>query len=192
MNRVWEKILRTDERLVCSPILLGGNLVLHRHLYQSVPFDPYIPRGEDTDYLINASQLGFCILFDRKLRIKHLHPERTEFYFQEELKWDIERFLYERQKKKRGLGINLDPYPGYFIKWTLYPKAIITSLFLGLDYLWRGEFKRAKDSIANVKMIFCKRGKDILNYLEFRKDWDIMMKQIQPIEISGILQDCWI
>lgn len=192
MNQVWEKILQAKDRFVCSPMLLGGNFVLHRHLFQSVPFDPYIPRGEDTDYLINSSQLGFCVLFDRQLRIKHLHPERTGVYFQEELKWDIERFLYERQKTKVGLGINLDPYPGYFLQWTLYPKAVITSLFLGLDYLWRNEWKRAKECIANVKMIFQKRDEGLLNYLKFRRDWETMMKQIQTQEIIEILKGCWI
>jgi len=192
MNQVWEKILQAKDRFVCSPMLLGGNFVLHRHLFQSVPFDPYIPRGEDTDYLINSSQLGFCVLFDRQLRIKHLHPERTGVYFQEELKWDIERFLYERQKTKVGLGINLDPYPGYFLQWTLYPKASITSLFLGLDYLWRNEWKRAKECIGNVKIIFQKRDEGLLNYLKFRRDWETMMKQIQTQEMNEILKGCWI
>jgi hypothetical protein len=81
MNRVWGKILSSPHSLLRSSILLGGNLVLHRSLFQSIPFDPYIPRGEDTDYLINASQLSFCVLFDQRLRIKHLHPERTEAFF---------------------------------------------------------------------------------------------------------------
>src|SRR4030042_1663485 len=183
MNRVWEKILSSKDRLVPSPLLLGGNLVLHRSLFCRVPFDPYIPRGEDTDYLINSSQLGFCVLFDRQLRIKHLHPERTGVYFQEELKWDIERFLYERQKTKVGLGINLDPYPGYFLQWTLYPKAVITSLFLGLDYLWRREWRKAKECIANVNLIFQKRDEGLLNYLKFRRNWETMMKQIQTQEM---------
>jgi len=192
MNRVWEMILSSKDRLVPSPMLLGGNFVIHRHLFQSVPFDPYIPRGEDTDYLINSSQLGFCVLFDRQLRIKHLHPERKGVYFQEELKWDIERFLYKRQKTKMGLGVNLDPYPGYFLQWTLYPKAVITSLFLALDYLWRNEWKRAKECIANVKMIFQKRDEDLLNYLKFRKDWEMIMRQIQTQEMNEILKSCWI
>src|SRR4030042_5584308 len=69
MNQVWGKILSAKERLVPSPMLLGGNLVLHRYLFRSIPFDPYIPRGEDTDYLVNANQLGFSILFAQQLRI---------------------------------------------------------------------------------------------------------------------------
>lgn len=192
MNQVWEKILSSKDRLVPSPMLLGGNLVLHRHLFYSVPFDPYIPRGEDTDYLINATQLGFCVLFDKQLRIKHLHPERTKVYFHEELKGDVERFLYERQKAKRGLPIHLDPYPGYFLKWTFYPKALLTSLFLGLDYLWKKEWKRAKECISNMGLLFQERNGGWLKYLQFRGDWEKAMEKIAKEGMDRILENCWV
>jgi hypothetical protein len=191
INRVWEKILQSKGRLVPSPMMLGGNLVLHRHLFRSIPFDPYIPRGEDTDYLINANQLRFYLLFDKQLRIKHLHPERTEDYFQEELRWDIERFLYEREKTKIGLSIHLDPYPGYFMKWTLYPKAILTSLFLSLDYWVRGERKKASECMDNIHLIFQERDGRGSNYLKFKVDWERVMEKIQREGINEILKDCW-
>ena len=192
MNQVWEEILSSKDRLVFSPMLLGGNLVLHRHLFHSVPFDPYIPRGEDTDYLINATQLGFCVLFDKQLRIKHLHPERTKVYFHEELKGDVERFLYERQKAKRGLSINLDPYPGYFLKWTLYPKALVTSLFLALDYLWKKEWKKAREGIFNMGLLFQERNGGWLKYLQFREDWEKAMEKIEKEGMDCILKNCWV
>lgn len=192
MNRVWEKILSSKDRLVPSPMLLGGNLVLHQYLFRSVPFDPFIPRGEDTDYLINATQLGYCLLFDKQLRIKHLHPERTEFYFQEELRGDIERFLYEREKTKIGLDIDLDPYPGYFLKWTLYPKAILTSALLGLDYLAKREWRKAGKCIENIPPVFKKRNGGWLPYLKFRSDWEKVMSEIQKGGLEEILESCWV
>ena len=192
MNRVWEKILSSKDRLVPSPILLGGNLVLHRHLFRSIPFDPYIPRGEDTDYLINASQLGFCLLFDKQLRIKHLHPERTGDYFYEELKWDIKRFLYERKKVNAELNIDLDPYPGHFLRWTLYPKTIITSLFLSLDYLGKKEWKRAKECLSNINLFFQERNGGWLKYLKFRSDWEMAMGKIQKEGMEELLKSCWV
>jgi hypothetical protein len=192
MNQVWEEILSSKDRLVPSPMLLGGNLVLHRHLFRSVPFDPYISRGEDTDYLINASELGFRILFDKQLRIKHLHPERTKVYFHEELKGDVERFLYERQKGKIGFSIDLDPYPGYFLKWTLYPKAIFTSLFLGLDYLWKRDWKRARECISNMGLLFRERDGGCLKYLQFRRDWEKAMDMIERVGMDTVLENCWV
>jgi glycosyltransferase involved in cell wall biosynthesis len=192
MNQVWEKILSSKDRLVPSPMLLGGNLVLHRYLFRSIPFDPYIPRGEDTDYLINASQLGFCLLFDKQLRIKHLHPERTGDYFYEELKWDVKRFLYERKKVRGKLNIDLNPYPGHFLRWTLYPKTILTSFFLGLDYLGKGEWKRTKDCIVNIGLILQERDEGWLKYLKFRGDWEMMMKEIRTQGMNDILKGCWV
>lgn len=191
MNRVWEKILSSKDRLVQSPMLLGGNLALHRNLFRQVPFDPRIPRGEDTDYLINASQLGFSLFFDKELRVKHLHPERTEIYFEEELRGDIERFLYERGKTKAKFQMDLDPYPGRFLKWTLYPKAALTSAFLSLDYLVKGEWKKAGQCIANMRFLF-QRQEGWSNYLEFRRDWERVMGEIQRTEMNEILKSCWV
>jgi len=192
MNRVWERILSSKDRLVFSPILLGGNLVLHCDLFRSIPFDPYIPRGEDTDYLINASQFGLSLLFDRELQIKHLHPERSETFFQEELRGDIERFLYEREKVKGGLCVDLDPYPGYFLRWTLYPRAILTSLFLSLDYLARREWKRAKECLTHMSLLFQVRNGGSLNYLKFRTDWERVMEEVQGNWMVEILKSCWV
>jgi len=192
MNRVWQKILSSKHRLVPSPVLLGGNLVLHRYLFRSVPFDPYIPRGEDTDYLINARQFGFFIFFDKQLRIKHLHPERREEYFYEELKWDIERFLYEREKIKSGMNLDLNPYPGYFLNRTLYPKAILTSLFLGLDYFVKGERRKAAGCIGNIHQILQKRNGGWLRYLKFKEDWERVMAEIQREGMHRVLERCWI
>jgi len=192
MNQVWERILSSKDRLVPSSILLGGNLVLHRHLFRSVPFDPYIPRGEDTDYLINASQLGFSLFFDKELRIKHLHPQRTKAYYFEELKGDIERFLYEREKIRMGLTVDLDPYPGYFLKRSLYPRAILTSLFLSLDYLSKREWKKAKDCLSNINLFFQERNGGWLWYLKFRSDWEMAMGKVQEEGMDELLENCWV
>jgi len=191
MNRVWERILSSKDRLVQSPMLLGGNLVLHRDLFRRVPFDPFIPRGEDTDYLINATQLGFSLFFDKELMIRHLHPERTEVYFEEEIRGDIERFLYERGKTKTKFEMDLDPYPGRFLKWTVYPKAALTSALLSLDDLIKGEWKKAGQCIANMRLFF-QRQTGWSNYLEFRRDWERVMGEVQRAGIDEISGSCWV
>lgn len=191
MNQTYLKILKSKERLVPTPMLLGGNLVLHYRLFQSVPFDPLIPRGEDTDYLINATRLGFCILFDPRLQIKHLHPERTETYYEQELKGDLERFLYERQKVKEGMELSLDPYPGYFLRWSVYPKAILTVFFLALDYFLKGKRKKARETLSILKEIFKKR-EGWSYYLKFREAWERVMKRIREEGMEELIKDCWI
>jgi glycosyltransferase involved in cell wall biosynthesis len=190
MNQVWENILSAEDRLVPSPFLLGGNLVLHQSLFRHIPFDPYIPRGEDTDYLINASQTGFCLLFDREMKIKHLHPERTGVFFQEELRGDIERFLYERRKTKEGSQINLDPYPGYFLRWSVFPKAGVTSIFLGLDYLAKGEWNKARECIANIGLLFQEEQDGWLKYRRFKEDWEKATDILGKEGMDGVLEGC--
>ena len=59
MDRAIKMLKMKPGRLVETPLILGGNMVIHRDLFQKVPFDPYIPRGEDIDYLINASLLVY-------------------------------------------------------------------------------------------------------------------------------------
>jgi hypothetical protein len=130
------------------------------------------------------------VLFDKRLRIKHLHPERTEAFFQEELKGDIERFLYERGKTKVGLTIDLDPYPGYFLKWSLYPKAALTSVLLSLDYLVRGEWKKAGECISNINLFFQKRNEVWPRYLKFKADWERAMGKVQEEGMNEILKEC--
>jgi hypothetical protein len=34
----------------------------------------------------------------------------------------------------KGLTIHLDPYPGYYLKWSLYPKAALT--FMLFSIIW--------------------------------------------------------
>jgi glycosyltransferase involved in cell wall biosynthesis len=190
MNQVWEKILLSRDRLVSSPLLLGGNLALHSSLFQSIPFDPYIPRGEDTDYLINAHRWGFSIFFDPKLRIRHLHPERTTTFYNEELRGDIERFLYEREKVKEGFDLDLDPYPGYFLKRTLPLKAFLTSFFLSLDHLARGDWDAAGKSLENLSLLFQKKEGGWGTYSGFRADWEKVMGHIQKEGLGEILGGC--
>ena len=192
MNQVWDKILSSEDRLVPSPLLLGGNLVLHHSLFQSIPFDPFIPRGEDTDYLINAHRWGFSILFDKKLRIRHLHPERTKTFFNEELKGDIERFLYEREKMKEGSDLDLDPYPGYFLKWTLYPRAFFTTFFLSLDHMGRGDWKGAGRCLESLPLMFQKREGGWGKYSAFKADWEKAMEHIQKEGLDEVLGGCQI
>jgi glycosyltransferase involved in cell wall biosynthesis len=190
MNQVWEKILSSRDRLVSSPLLLGGNLILHSSLFQSIPFDPFIPRGEDTDYLINAHRWGFSLFFDPKLRIRHLHPERTTTFYNEELRGDIERFLYEREKVKEGFDLDLDPYPGYFLKRTLPLKAFLTSFFLSLDHLARGDWKAAGKSLENLSLLFQTKEGGWGKYSAFKAGWEKVMGHLQKEGLNEILGDC--
>lgn len=185
---VWETILTDKKRFVEAPVILGGNMVLTRRLFEKIPFDPLVPRGEDVDYLINARIAGFKVLFDKHLKVKHLPAERSISYRKEELKGDLERFLYERVKIVDHQGLNLDPYPGYFLKWDLKVKAVATvilfSLYLALNRRW----KDALEVYAYLAPLFRKR-KDRSSYEMFRKRWMPFIEFIRRDGLKAILKE---
>lgn len=62
MNTAMRALQAAPGRLVETPMALGGNMVFHRQLWERVSFDPWITRGEDIDYLINARLPGVPFL----------------------------------------------------------------------------------------------------------------------------------
>lgn len=96
----------------------------------------------------------------------------------------------EREKVRAGLTIDLDPYPGYFLKWSLYPKAAFTSLLLSLDYLVKGEWKKGGECISNINLFFEKRNEVWPRYLKFRGDWEKVMGKVQEEGMNEILKEC--
>jgi hypothetical protein len=105
------------------------------------------------------------------------------------LRGDIERFLYEREKVKEGFDLALDPYPGYFLKRTLPLKAFLTSFFLSLDHLARGDWDAAGKSLENLSLLFQKKEGGWGKYSAFRADWEKVMDGIQKEGADEILEE---
>jgi hypothetical protein len=168
--------------------VLGGNLVLTKGLFEKIPFDPLVHRGEDIDYLINARIAGFNVLFDKHLKIKHLPQERTISYRKDELKGDIERFLYEREKVKGHEGLNLQPYPGYFLRGDMESKAIVTVILFSLHMALHGRFKDAVEVYTYLVPLF-KRLKDKRSYERFSQRWATLMEFIRHDGLKDVLRE---
>jgi GT2 family glycosyltransferase len=189
MNRVFQSIIDSESRLVRSPIILGGNLLVHRTLFEKVPFDPFIPRGEDIDYQINAEIFGFHIFFDKDQVIHHLHPQRAGTFFLGELKGDIKRFLYERAKVRRYPEINLDPYPGYFLRGDFRLKAILTLLLFALDHLIHLDFKGLAFVLRELGSVFHDPEDVPGRYLRFQEEWEIFMKELSTTGLKNTVKE---
>ncbi len=99
MNRAFS-IINTEPRIKDTPFVFGGDMVVSRELVETgIPFDPYITRVEDIDYLTNVKMDGYSFALDSELRIMHKPPPS----YQEDwvkIREDIVRFLYVRQKLK--------------------------------------------------------------------------------------------
>ena len=183
MNRAFE-IIPGRERLVVTPWVFGGNMVVHRELYRRVAFDPYVPRGEDIDYLVNAKFLGYDFLLDRTLWIRHLPPPKTAPLWRR-FREDLDRFVYGREKLRRqepgaeGCRMveveELDPYPGRFLRDDLEEMVFRTCVLMGMDCLSRGDDEGFAQCMANVRRT---RGEarprfdPWRRYMEWRRRWE--------------------
>ena len=158
MNRAFQQIIGAEPRLKETPFVFGGNMVLHRELFTSIPFDPGITRGEDIDYLINARMFGYPFFLDNQLSIKHLAPHKPHPLWRQ-LREDIYRFVYERakivsQKSRAGMTMvepqSLDPYPGEFLKENLPELIYKSNLMLAAEYLQKGDTAASQECLRNI------------------------------------------
>jgi len=129
MNEALKKVMTTPcpDGLVKSNVAFGGNMVMSRETIARVCHDPYIPRGEDYDYVINAAMAGITFYFQPGMRITHLPPDSTGSQAADKLSKllaDISRFIYMREKvllyQQRFPQAPLDreylmPYPGVYL-----------------------------------------------------------------------------
>ncbi|MDR0491618.1 MAG: cyclic nucleotide-binding domain-containing protein [Oscillospiraceae bacterium] len=154
----FDEIIGCPPRVKRTPFAFGGAMILHRDLFQSVPFDPQITRGEDIDYVINSRMFGFSFFLDNTLSIKHLpvpkkHPQWKR------IREDIYRFVYEKAKissqYKTGNMVmvspeDFDPYPGEFLRDDLDEKIFRSNMMLAADYMLKGDAEGCAESLNNI------------------------------------------
>ncbi len=189
MNRAFS-IIEGGDRLKVTSWVFGGNMVIHRRLFQLIPFDPHVRRGEDIDYLINCKIFGYDFFLDNQLWIRHLPPPKTAPLWAR-FREDVFRFVYTRQKlraqercseKTTGRRITveeLDPYPGRFLRDDLEELIFKTSLLMGLDFLSRGDREGFEESMRNIHLARYQapvQYDPYQWYLAFQKRWEEFME----------------
>ena len=156
--KAFDEIIGCPPRIKRTPFAFGGAMILHRDLFQSVPFDPHITRGEDLDYLINSKMYGFSFFLDNTLSIKHL-PVSKKHPQWKRIREDIYRFVYERAKiasqYKTGNMVmvtpeDFDPYPGEFLRDDLDEKIFRSNMMLAADYMLKGDSDGCAESLNNI------------------------------------------
>ena len=158
--KAFDEIIGCQPRVKRTPFAFGGAMILHRDMFQSVPFDPHITRGEDIDYVINSRMFGFSFFLDNTLSIKHLpvpkkHPQWKR------IREDIYRFVYEKAKissqcKKGNMVIvspeDFDPYPGEFLRDDLDERIFRSNMMLAADYMLKGDAVGCAESLNNISI----------------------------------------
>ena len=156
--KAFDEIIGCPPRVKRTPFAFGGAMILHRDLFQSVPFDPHITRGEDIDYLINSRMYGFSFFLDNTLSIKHLPVPKNHPQWKR-IREDIYRFVYEKAKistqYKTGNMVavtpeDFDPYPGEFLRDDLEEKIFRSNMMLAVDYMLKGDAVNCAESLNNI------------------------------------------
>jgi len=188
MNEAF-KVIESKQRLTETTFAFGGNMLLHWKMFEKVPFDPYITRGEDMDLLVNAKMFGFKFMLDTKLRVLHLPGEMKSQW--SEMRQDLYRFLYMREKllrQKDARNIervsikSLKPYPGYFLAPEILLKFAISSCLNSFHSIFRGNLENFREFTQNIRQIppalrFARE--HCSDYFEFQKKWSTYMPKIR-------------
>ena len=188
MNAGTRDLEAKPDRLVQTPVALGGNMVFHRDLFTQVSFDPFITRGEDIDYLINATLRGFRFWFDKQLVITHLPPEASHGSpAWGKLRQDVLRFIYEREKLHiaRTDPSQFDPYPGRFLREDVDTQAIEALRTLS-DAEMEQRFGSAEEIVARALR---RAGEKAPHYFAFAREWPALMTTLgEDVGLRGYLR----
>lgn len=174
-----------------TTLALGGAMVLHRELFEKVPFDPSIVRGEDIDYLINAMMYGHNFFLNSQLAVLHQPPEGSNHVLG--LRQDIYRFVYETRKLeyshskidlRKLTPDDLMPYPGLFLRhnivWRSFLAALMTSLRDIREQDFRAHLKNIRVALFEAPAFARRHGRA---YFEFQPRWAKLMRKLGEDEI---------
>ncbi len=191
MNQAFDQIIGKRPRLKLTPFVFGGNMVIHRELLASVPFDPAITRGEDIDFLINVRISGKKFWLDNTLSIVHRPPSKKSpqwLSFRE----DIKRFLYEKKKVNDHSHIKevsrntLMPYPGLFVGEDLEDRIFKANKLLYREYEEAGDRYGMEQCGINEEIVKSDKLRDIdtRTWLErLTSNWRILTRAAAGVGI---------
>lgn len=131
----WIRSAMQGPRISRSNHVCGGCLAIHKEAFRRLSFDPWIPRGEDLDYMLDLRMYGSDIWFDNQWQVRHLPPlsksEGNRF------RQDIFRWVYEHDKVEYSHSLidlqkltvqSLRPYPGPFLEKGLRRRIFLTAI----------------------------------------------------------------
>ncbi|MCX8006707.1 MAG: hypothetical protein N3B11_01135 [Coriobacteriia bacterium] len=170
-------------RITPSTVAMGGCLAIHRDLYCTVPFDPWVARGEDIDYVINVRMHGGDVFLDGEWSVIHQPPRVPSEA--EAFRQDVFRFVYEHRKlefSKSQVDLrqvtpsSLMPYPGPFVEGSVVWRARLTALFRALAGKEPGAYldvaRRGVRRANEYARDHCER------YFSFQRRWPMLMDRL--------------
>ena len=187
-------------RLQLASMAFGGAMALHREMYMRVAFDPWIGRGEDTDYLVNARMSGHDVYFDDQWHVTKYSGSSADPITI--FKQDAFRFVYEHRKIEfaksqvdlRQVSVaSISPYPGDFINAKVGWRAFLTGVLKLLKSDDRAGYFAAGRSALSEAANYARE--NCANYFAFQRAWATLMTRIwedvalEPLFFGGHAPD---
>ena len=191
-NKFWQKGSAFNEwitsamkaqRLTRSNHVCGGCLAIHKEAFSRMSFDPYIPRGEDLDYLLNLRMHGSDIWFDNKWTLRHLPPDTKSEG--RRFRQDTYRWLYEQAKiefswanidLQKITAATLMPYPGAMLGKGLKWRISMTARLRSFGRPDKKEYSRAAKAAKTDAIEYAER--NCTRYFDFERAWPEAMRKI--------------
>lgn len=186
-NEWITKALR-GPRLSRSNHVCGGCLAVHKEAFKRCSFDPWIPRGEDLDYLLNLRMYGSDIWFDNQWNLHHF-PPKTESEGAR-FRQDIFRWLYEYRKMEYSrtqidlLQVkpsSLQPYPGPFLQPGIRRRIRLTAILRSFGRPDKKAYRKAAKAAAGEAGTYAERNCD--KYFEFQFVWPEVMARLDNDQV---------
>lgn len=176
-------IVTAPPRIRPSTLAFGGCLALHRDMYCNVSFDPWVARGEDVDYVINARMHGGDVFLDGEWSIVHKPPAVPGTA--QQFRQDVYRFIYEHRKlefSKSQVDLrqvtpeSLMAYPGQFISSSIGWRARATALLRAIAGKERREYFNISRTAVLEASAYARENCE--RYFAFQRRWPIFMDRL--------------
>ena len=189
MFNAWISKAMRSARLSRSNHVCGGCLILHREALSRVAFDPWIARGEDTDYLLNLRMYGADAWFDNKWYLKHL-PAEGGLSEGQRFRQDVYRWVYEYRKMEfsrtqidllQVKPASLQPYPGPFLEPGVLKRIRKTAFRRSLGTSDKAAYRQARKAAKGEADAYAQA--NCSKYFELQFVWPELMARMQNDQI---------
>lgn len=135
-NKVMERAQNARNRVTRSNHMCGGCCAIHAEAFTRVPFDPYITRGDDLDYVLDLRAHGLDVWFDNQWCVRMAPPDQparaSSVFLQDVYRWFYERKKLEALNARRDLHTitpeSLMPYPAPWLFGQVGDRVLKTTL----------------------------------------------------------------
>jgi hypothetical protein len=176
-------IVMQPPRIQRAKMAFGGLMSLHKDMYCSVSFDPWVSRGEDMDYVINVRMHGGDVFIDDEWLAIHIPPEPVSEAIR--FRQDVYRFVYEHRKiefAKSQVDLrqvtpkSMAPYPGEFIDSSVGWRAFMTSMLRAVARPEKGLYFQSALHAVGEASTYARE--HCQHYFEFQRRWPMLMERI--------------